>query len=399
MQLKVNSIAMTAALGAMTAIGPISTDMYLPSLPDISAKLGASVSRAQLTLSAFMVGFALGQIVYGPISDKYGRKPVLAWGFGLYIVGSLGCAISQSVDWLIVARIAQAFGGAASVVIARAIVRDLYEGARAARELSLMGAIMALTPTIAPTLGGLMQVAWGWHANFIVSTFVVLAFSVFLAAALPETIKQRRAEPISPSAILAGFRFIARQRVFQIHASLIALTFAGLFSFISASSFVLQGDYHLSPLAYGWAFGACAGASAVSMLSAAPLVSRLGVDRVIRIGVTLAAIGGCAQLLGALLLPDAALALVVPMMVYMLGLGLTLPQAMARALTPFPERAGAASSLAGFAQMSTGAIVGALVGIAIEITPLALPAALAIAGLAAFALHLYAGRRLSLHAA
>src|SRR5262249_9011779 len=150
---------------------------------------------------------------------------------------------------------------------------------------------------------------------------------------------------------------------------LIALTFAGLFSFISASSFVLQGAYHLSPLAYGWAFGVCAGSSAVSMLSAAPLVSRFGVDPVIRIGVTLSAIGGCAQLLGALLFPDAALAVVAPMMIYMLGLGLTLPQAMARALTPFPERAGAASSLAGFVQMSAGAIAGALVGIAIETTP------------------------------
>jgi MFS transporter, DHA1 family, multidrug resistance protein len=393
MRLKVDSIAMTAALGAMTAIGPISTDMYLPSLPDISARLSAGVSRAQLTLSAFMIGFALGQIVYGPISDKYGRKPVLAWGFGLYVVGSLGCAVAQSVDWLIAARVAQAFGGAASVVIARAIVRDLHEGARAARELSLMGAIMALTPTIAPTFGGLLQVAWGWRANFIVSTLVVLSFAVFLATALPETIKQRRAEAISPSAILAGFRFIARHRVFQIHAGLIALTFAGLFSFISASSFVLQGAYHLSPLAYGWAFGACAGASAVSMLGAAPLVSRFGVDRVIRIGVTLSALGGCAQLLGALLLPDAALAIVIPMMIYMLGLGLTLPQAMARALTPFPERAGAASSLAGFTQMSTGAIVGALVGMSIEVTPLALPIALALAGLAALSLHLLSRRR------
>jgi DHA1 family bicyclomycin/chloramphenicol resistance-like MFS transporter len=394
MRLKVDSIAMTTALGAMTAIGPISTDMYLPSLPDINVALDASVSHAQLTLSAFLIGFALGQIVYGPLSDKYGRKPVLAVGFALYVLGALGCALARTIDWLIVARIAQAFGGAASVVIARAIVRDLYEGARAARELSLMGAIMALTPTIAPTFGGLLQVAWGWRANFIVCTLVVSAFAIFLAAKLPETIRQRRAEAISPSAIFGGFRLIASHAVFRIHVGLIALTFAGLFSFISASSFVLQGAYHLSPLAFGWAFGACAGASAVSMLSAARLVTRLGVDRVIRLGAVLSALGGGAQILGALIFPDAALALVTPMMLYMLGLGLTLPQAMARALTPFPERAGAASSLAGFVQMSSGAIVGALVGVAIEFTPLALPLALCAAGFAALALHLYAGRRL-----
>jgi MFS transporter, DHA1 family, multidrug resistance protein len=256
----------------------------------------------------------------------------------------------------------------------------------------LMGAIMALTPTIAPTFGGLLQVAWGWRANFVVSTIVVFALAAFLAAALPETIRERRREPISLAAILGGFRFIAAHRVFQIHAGLIALTFAGLFSFISASSFVLQGVYRLSPLAYGWAFGACAGASAVSMLSAAPLVSRLGVDRVIRAGVVISAIGGVTQLLGALVLPSAALAIVAPMMLYMLGLGLTMPQAMAKALTPFPERAGAASSLAGFAQMSSGAFVGAVVGGAIEVTPLALPCALALAGLAALALHVVPAR-------
>jgi DHA1 family bicyclomycin/chloramphenicol resistance-like MFS transporter len=390
MRLRVNSIAMTAALGAMTAIGPISTDMYLPSLPDISGRLGDGVSRAQLTLSAFLVGFALGQIVYGPVSDKYGRKPVLVFGFALYVIGTFCCAVAQSIDWLIAARIAQALGGAASVVLARAIVRDLHEGARAARELSLMGAIMALTPTVAPTFGGLLQVAWGWRANFFASAFVVFAFAAFLAFALPETIRARRLEPISPKAILHGFGVIAAHRVFQIHVGLMALTYAGLFSFISASSFVLQGAYRLSPLAYGWAFGACAASSAVSMLAAARLVSRLGVDRVIRLGVAISAVAGVAQLLAALLLPTAPLAIIVPMMLYMLGLGLTLPQAMAKALTPFPERAGAASSLAGFIQMSAGALAGALVGAAIESRPLALPIALALAGLAALALLLAA---------
>jgi MFS transporter, DHA1 family, multidrug resistance protein len=209
---------------------------------------------------------------------------------------------------------------------------------------------------------------------------------------MPETIRARRPERISPAAILAGFRFIASRSVFRLHAALIALTYAGLFSFISASSFILQTVYGLTPLAFGWAFGACAASSAVAMLSGAWLVARLGIDRVIRLGVALSFVGGLAQLCGALLLPLAAAALVIPMMIYMLGLGLTLPQAMARALTPFPERAGAASSLAGFIQMAAGAIVGAIVGATIDLTPLALPLTLALAGTTALIV-LYASRK------
>src|SRR5690349_5338040 len=155
--LRPDTFALTALLALLTAFGPVSTDMYLPSLPDIGRVLSASPAEVQLTLSAYLIGFAIGQITYGPFSDRYGRRPVLLIALALFCAGSLVCAVSPRIDVLIAARTLQALGGAGAIVIARAIVRDLYAGARAGRELSLMGSIMAIAPIVAPLIGGVLQ--------------------------------------------------------------------------------------------------------------------------------------------------------------------------------------------------------------------------------------------------
>src|SRR5581483_5223588 len=171
--LRPGTFALTLLLSFLTALGPLSMDMYLPSLPDIARLLHAPTLAVQLTISSYLFGFAVGQIFYGPISDRLGRKPVLLTAIVLYGIASVGCAFAPSIDSLIAMRFIQALGGAGAIVLARAVVRDIYSGARASRELSLMGAITAFAPIVAPMIGGLLQEAFGWRAIFL----LLVAFS------------------------------------------------------------------------------------------------------------------------------------------------------------------------------------------------------------------------------
>ncbi|RFB81336.1 multidrug effflux MFS transporter [Methylovirgula sp. 4M-Z18] len=386
MRLSPGTFAMTATLAMMTALGPLSTDMYLPSLPEISERLHASPAHVQLTLSAFLGGFAVGQIVYGPLSDKFGRKPIVLTGFVLYVVASAICSLAPSVDWLIAARILQAMGAAGPIILARAIVRDLYAGPDAARELSRMGAIMGIAPAIAPAFGGIMQDAFGWRSTFVVSAVCIAAFTIYIRAALPETIKVKQTGPISLDNVFRNFAFLLRHIPFRAYIAINACTYSGLFAFISGSSHILQVNYGLGPVTYGLTFGICAISFAGGATLASRLVKRLGIDRVLQLGVMCLAAGGVAQLLGVWSLPHVTPALVMPMMVYMIGVGLTMPQSMAAALTPFPHHAGAASSLVGFVQMTSAALVGAVVGSMLGTSPMPLPIAVATMGLLALAI-------------
>ncbi|HEY0303073.1 MAG TPA: MFS transporter, partial [Rhizomicrobium sp.] len=183
--LRPGTFALTGLLAALTAIGPLSTDMYLPSLPDIARSLTASTAQVQLTLSAYLIGFAVGQIFYGPVSDRFGRKPVLLAALGLYAAATLICALSPSIDILIAARALQALGGSGCIMVARAIVRDLYSGARAGRELSVMGSVMAMAPVIAPMIGGVLQTAFGWRSVFVALMLVGIGGAATIWLLLP----------------------------------------------------------------------------------------------------------------------------------------------------------------------------------------------------------------------
>src|SRR5664279_2425659 len=208
--LRSETFALTTLLAALTAIAPLTTDMYLPSLPDIARQLDASTAQVQLTISAYLVGFAVGQIVYGPMSDRHGRKPVLLSALALYCAASLACALSTSIEMLIVARAAQALGGSGGIVLARAIVRDLYSGARAGRELSLIGSVMALAPVLAPVVGGILQIGFGWRAIFVTLVVVAITGIGAIWLLLPETLEERAAHPVSPATMLASYRVVAR---------------------------------------------------------------------------------------------------------------------------------------------------------------------------------------------
>jgi MFS transporter, DHA1 family, multidrug resistance protein len=386
--LRPDTIALTAVLALLVAFGPVATDMYVPSMPEIGRLLGADAAEVQLTLSSYLIGFAIGQIFYGPISDRYGRKPVLLIALAVFCGASAACSAAPTVEWLITTRILQALGGSGAIVLARAIVRDLYAAERAGRELSQMGAIMSIAPVLAPLLGSLVQVTFGWRANFLVVFGVGLIATAIVWLFLPETLHLRSSGEMSIRAILQEYRALLKNRALVVYAAIVSTSYAGLFAWISGSPFVLQNLYGLSPLEFGAAFGlACIG-SVIGAVIAASLVLRLGLDRTIGLGTIALASGGLGLVLIIVLGSSSVPALVLSMAIYHAGLGLAMPQAIAGALTPFPDHAGAASSLVGFVQQTSAALVGVLVGHAVGTGAWPLAAAVGSMGATSLALWL-----------
>jgi MFS transporter, DHA1 family, multidrug resistance protein len=378
--LKPDTLAMTAVLALLTALGPLSTDMYLPSLPAIAGDLATTTAGAQMTLSAFLLGFAVGQFVYGPVSDRAGRKPVLLFGLGLFLAASTACALAPSIETLVGARFLQALGASGPIVLARAIVRDLYEGARAGRELSRMGTIMGVVPALAPILGGLLHEAFDWRANFVAMILFGSVMGALVLARLPETIRAKTPEAISFKAVLRGFASLLAHPGYRVYVGLSALAYGGLFAFISGSSFVLQGVYGLSELAFAFSFGTVVVGFMVGTTLAQRLVGRRGLDGTIKLGVSALAAGGALMLALVASGVPSSLAVTLPMALYGVGVGLTMPQAMASAMMPFPDRAGAASSLLGICQMTFAALLGIGLGQALGASALPLPLTIAAAG-------------------
>ncbi len=384
--LKPGTFALTALLAGLTAIGPLSTDMYLASLPDISRSLQATTAQTQLTISAYLAAFAVGQIVYGPFSDRYGRKPVLLFAIAVYVVASLACLVALSIGMLIAARALQAIGGCGGIVLARAIVRDLYSGERAGRELSLMSSVMALAPVFAPIIGGTLQTAFGWRATFAALVCAGLAGAAVIYLLLPETLRTRRPEPISFSSVLTSFGVVARNQAYLAYVDLAASSFGGLFAWISGSPFVLQDLYRLTPFQFGVAFAIGSFGYMTGATLAARFVVRLGLNGTIGIGALATTVGGVTMLASVAFGCTSAMSLVLPMAVYLAGMGMVLPQSFAGAMTPFPERAGAASSLLGFVQQSVAAVCGVAVGITLGATAWPLVNGVAVMGCVTFAL-------------
>lgn len=357
-----NTFALTALLALLTALGPLSMDLYLPSLPAIEAALAAPAAQVQLTISVFLIGFAVGQVVYGPVSDRFGRKPVLSAALVIFCVGTLVCSIAPTIGALIAARAFQGVGAAGVIVLARAIVRDLYEGPRAGRELSLMGAIMGVAPIVGPMIGGFTQTNFGWRAGFIFIFVAGLAAIVVVARLLPETARRSKVAGHPVIALARSFAVVGRNGSFRAHLAIATACYGGLFAYISGSSFVLQGLYGLSPLAFGLYYGVTSLGFIAGTLIGAKLVVRHGFNWTIGLGAGALAGGGLLLIGSVGLAPSSIVAFAAPMMVFSAGFGLVLPLSMASALQPFPERAGAASSFMGSVQQIVGAAVGVIVG-------------------------------------
>jgi MFS transporter, DHA1 family, multidrug resistance protein len=376
-------------LGALTAFGPLSIDMYLPALPALSRDFGIGASQVQLTLSACLLGLALGQAIAGPISDALGRRRPLLIGLVAYALASLLCAISPSVLVLTMLRFVQGFAGAAGIVIARAIVRDLHSGVAVARFFSLLMLVNGLAPILAPLFGGLLLRFTSWRGVFFVLTVVGTFLLLAAATGLRETLPLDRRQSGGIRATITTFRQLLANRSFVGYALSCGLAFSAMFSYISGSPFVLQDLYGLSPQLFSIIFGMNAlGLVIVGQINGR-LVGRVPPIRLLAAGLVAIAIGGVALLVVVATGSLGLVGILPSLFVVVSSLGLVLPNATALALAGHPRTAGSASALLGTLQFSIGAAVAPLIGafgIATALPMAVVMAALGVSALGAFVL-------------
>ena len=378
------SLTVTILLTMAVALGPMSTDFYLPSLPSLVTYFQTDVASVQLTLSVFLVGFAVGQLFYGPLSDRFGRRPVMLAGVAIFTVASVACMLATSVEMLIAARLVQAIGACAGPVLGRAVVRDVYGREGAARMLALIGAAMALAPLVGPIIAGYLTVWFGWQVNFLVLTLygAVILFGVLTA--LDET-NAHRGEATSPARMIRNYRAFLNNRVWLGYVLCNSATYAGLFAFISGSSFVFIEVLGLPPHLFGACFAAAVTGYIAGTMFSARVVMRMGIERMVVSGAAICALSGLVMALLALGGVQTIWAVLGPMMLFCTGVGLVMPNSMAGAIGPFPTMAGASSALLGFIQMIFAAAVGIGVGAAFDGTARPMAVTIAIMGTGALA--------------
>jgi MFS transporter, DHA1 family, multidrug resistance protein len=380
-------------LGGLTAFGPLSIDMYLPALPAISRDLLASESVVQLTLTACLVGLALGQVVAGPFSDALGRRRPLLVGVAGYAVTSLLCALAPSAPMLVGLRFLQGLTGAAGIVIARAIVRDFYSGAAAARYFSRLILIMGLAPILAPVIGGQVLRVTSWHGIFVVLAVISALLFAGAAAGLPETLPPERRSDGSLIGTVHTFQRLAADGRFVGYALSGGLAFGAMFAYIAGSPFVLQGIYHVSPQAFSLIFGLNALGFVVTSQVNGSLVGRIPPARLMIAGLIGGAVGGLGVLSVVLIGGLGLSAILVPLFLLVSSIGFVVPNAVALALSRHPEAAGTGSALLGVIQMSVGALSAPIVGIAGSATALPMAAVIATLGTGSILAFLVTTRR------
>ena len=349
-------------LGALCAFGPLSLDMYLAAFPRIATDLGVGQAPVQLTLTACLIGLALGQVVSGPLSDRYGRKRPLLVGVAVYAVTSLLCAFAPGIGALTGLRLLQGLAGAAGVVIARAMVRDLHSGAEAARFFSALMLVNGLAPILAPLVGAQVLELTGWRGVFVVLSAIGVVLLAAVAWGLPETLPAERRHAGGVRETGRVFRRLSTDASFLGFALSSGLVMGAMFAYIAGSSFVLQEVYGLSPRGFSLAFGAnAAGLILLSQVSGR-LVGRVSPLRLLSAGVLLSLTGALALL--AVVLAGGGLTGVLPALFLVVSsVGLVSPNASALALADHPRVAGSASALLGLSQYAIGGLLGPLVGL------------------------------------
>ncbi len=348
-------------LGLLSAIGPFSIDMYLPAFPAIAKSLHSTVAHVSLSLSSFFIGISFGQLLYGPLLDKFGIKKPLYVGLVEYLMASVGCALASSADALIVLRLMQALGGCVGMVAARAMVRDLFEVKENAKIFSLLMLVVAVSPIIAPTLGGYITAALGWRYVFTVLIIIVLLIIAAIYFYLPQSRQPDLSMSLKPKHIISNFMDVIKQPQFYTYAFTGAIAAAGLYAYIGGSPYVFMELFKVNEKQYGWIFALIAmGLIGSSQLNSV-LLRNYESEQIIKVALLCQSITGGTLFIATLFGWAELFSTIFLIFIFLCCQGFTFPNSSALSLAPFSHNAGTASALMGAIQMCIGAFTSALV--------------------------------------
>ena len=354
--------AMLMLIAGLLALQPLATDFYLASLPALTGYFGVPASAVQLTLSVFIAGFAGAQLVAGPLSDRFGRRPVVVWGCALFTIASVAGAFAPSLAMLVVARFVQSLGVCCTVICARALVRDSYEPELGARVMARALGWMSVAPLFGPIAGGFLQDALGWRVNFAALALLGGALLVATVRRLPETNRHLNPHATDLGPLFANYRRIAATPAFWRYTLPVTGSYCALFSFLSASPFAVIRVLGVPERYFGFVFGACTAGFLVGTMVTRRLLPRLGLERTVRRGALVALGAGAALAAFALAGVETLPTLVVPVFFLIMAHGLLQPTCQMGAIGPFPREAGAAAALVGFVMHLAAALVGWWIG-------------------------------------
>lgn len=350
-------------LGGLSALAPFSIDMYLPAFPSIAKSLNTDISQVALSLTSYFIGISLGQLFYGPITDKFGRKKPLIFGLSVFLLASIGCALSPSINWLITMRVVLALGGCVGMVVSRAVVRDLFPVSEIAKIFSILMLIVGVAPILAPTIGGWVLTVSSWRTIFYFLTAFSFILIVCVFLYLPESKNPNRAKSLKAKDVLKDYADVFQEKTFLYYALASSIAMAGMFAYISGSPFVFMKFHSFTEQQYGWVFGGNAMGFIIGSQLNRVLLNKYSSLQVITfasfvlLGISILMF----SLFGLdLLSPGILIAMI---FTFLFSLGLLVPNCTALALAPFTYNAGSASALIGFIQMITGAGVSGLVSI------------------------------------
>jgi len=350
-------------LGTLSAISPFSIDMYLPGFPAIARDLNTTVAQVQLSLSSFFIGISVGQLLYGPLLDRYGRKKPLYFGITLYLLSSVGCAFTGSVESLIAFRFLQALGGCVGMVASRAMIRDLFPVSEIAKVFSLLMLVIGVSPLIAPTVGGYVIASFGWHYVFVILAVMSAMILVAVHYVLPESRAPDKTLSLKPKPILKNFLIVLVHPQFYTYTLTGAIAASGLYAYIAGSPYVFMEIFEVSEQQYGWIFASIAiGIIGSSQLNTI-LLRRFESQEIIVGALICQSITGISLFLGSYYSIISLTGTIFLIFLFLCCQGFSFPNSSALALTPFSKNAGSASALMGSIQMALGAFASVMVSL------------------------------------
>lgn len=371
-------------LGALCTISPFSIDMYLPGFPEMARDLNTPISNIQLSLTGYLVGIAIGQLFYGPFLDRFGRKKPLYIGLAIYVLASIGCALSNSVENLIVMRFLQALGGCAGMVAAQALVRDIFPLDKTAQVLSLLTLVIAVSPMIAPTVGGYVTAFYNWHWVFIILAGLALLILLGAFLILPDGAEPDPEVSLMPKKVWKNYGLVLQNRQFLVYMLVGGLAGAAPFAYIASSADVFMNLYQVSEQTYGWIFGILAFAMIGSTQLNHVLLKRFKSQQIIHFSLHYQAVTGLLLILGVYAQVLNVYTLVGLMFLFLTAHGLNSPNTAALSLFPFSRNAGSASALLGSLRMAMGGLVSAIISLFHNGTAMPMVVGMALCSIAGF---------------